>query len=331
MTLSSKQSTQVCFINSHTLDFVSENIKAVGPREILLKTLVSGISAGTEGMWYKGTASALKSGRKSYPYFPGYELVGEVIEKGDEVADVSVGDKIFAMKPHASHALLNEKDIFFKIPPNFNLKNALAIALTGTALHAAHRANLMVGDQCAVVGMGVLGFVLLQVLSKAMSCSVTAVSQSLAKKELALHLGASEVIEHAQADNYKKPMFCTFDTTGTNTGIETAVKLVQPQGEIIATGFYNDPVKVDGELLFTKELTLKGVRGVGSPTYNLEFNRWDRMNTMRLASNLVFNNSVAIDSLITHTFKAQEIAKAYQLIADQNEKYIQIVVDWTDA
>jgi 2-desacetyl-2-hydroxyethyl bacteriochlorophyllide A dehydrogenase len=329
MISSSEQCMQVCFVNNLQVDFISKTINGVGSKEILLKTLMSGISAGTEGMWYKGTASALKSGRKSYPYFPGYELVGEVIAKGDEVTGVDLGDKIFAMKPHATHALLSENDIFYKIPPQVKLENALGIALTGTALHAVHRANLMVGDQCAVIGLGVLGFVLLQVLSKAMSCSVLAVSQSLAKKDLALKLGACDVIEHNQAAAYGKPIFSAFDTTGVNSGIDTAIKLIQSQGEVVAVGFYNEPVKVDGELLFTKELTMKGVRGVGSANYHLEFNRWDRLNTMRLASNLVFNHAVTIENIITHQFEAKDIGQAYQLLADQKEKYIQILIDWT--
>ena len=53
--------------------------------KVLLKARLSGISAGTEGMWFDGSASALKSGRKSYPYFPGYEFVGEVVSVGADV------------------------------------------------------------------------------------------------------------------------------------------------------------------------------------------------------------------------------------------------------
>ncbi|WP_165482669.1 zinc-dependent alcohol dehydrogenase [Legionella gresilensis] len=324
------QNQQVCFSKSYAVDFISKPVKVVGANEILLKTLISGISAGTEGMWYKGEASALQSGRKNYPYYPGYELIGEVIAVGTEVNDFSLGDKVFAMKPHATHALLGENDIFFKIPSDFNLTNALAISLTGTALHAIHRSNLMIGDQCAVIGMGILGFVLTQVLTNAMSCRVTTVSRSHEKKDLALKLGAQESIDYKEIDKCKENIYCAFDTTGLNLGINAAIRLIHSQGEVIAAGFYNKPLEVDGELLFAKELTLKGVRGVGHSIYNLEFNRWDRSKTMQLACNLVLTNKVIIDSLITHQFKAHNIAEAYQMIAQRQEDYIQILIDWTD-
>lgn len=322
--------SQVIIQDRHTPAFVEKDIPTPEPEQILVKTQITGISAGTEGMWYNGSAAALKSGRKSYPYFPGYELIGEVIETGADVKDFKTGDIVFTMKPHASHAIIGPQDICFKLPHGFTLENALATALTGTALHAVHRSQITTGDKCAIVGMGVLGFILLQVLVNGLSCRVTAISRGTDKQALAKDLGAQDALPHDEALKLSGQLsiHAAFDTSGTNAGIRTATLLPASQGKVVAAGFYNDPVEVDGEALFAKELTLYGVRATGSPQSNNEYNRWDRKETMELAKDLVLSGKVSLDKLITHKFKPEDIGQAYKMIDTRSEDFLQILLDW---
>lgn len=322
MNVSSIQAKKLCFTGKYQADFITDTLPtSLDEQDILLETIISGISAGTEGMWYNGSASALKSGRKNYPYFPGYELVGRVVAKGKAVTDYVLGDLVFAMKPHATHALLKPSDIYFKLSSDIILEDALAIALTGTALHAVHRSSITAGDPVAVIGLGTLGFILVQLLSRVLSCPIRVITRSESKRQLAYKLA-----ESLEANDL---IFSAFDTTGMNAGIQVAAEVVQSQGEIIAVGFYNSPVALDGELLFTKELSLKGVRGTGSNIVSPEFNRWDKEKTMQFASQLVFSKKISITPIITHRFKAVDIHKAYDIIETKSADYIQIVIDWS--
>lgn len=301
-----------------------------GPNQALLRTLVTGISAGTEGMWWNGTATALRTGRKTYPYFPGYELVGEVVEVGEGFQGLALGDRVFAMKPHADHALLTSNDIWFRLPVDFPLERALGIALTGTSLHAIHRSGITVGDSCAVVGLGILGLCMLQTLAQGMSAPVIAVTSDPRKRELARTLGACETLGHGDAlpAPWLNGVSTTFDCSGVNSGVATAVKLAADQGTVVAAGFYTEPMELDGEAMFSKELTIRSVRATGTAGAATPFNPWTREATMRLAAEMVFKGSVQNDALITHRIQMKDARDAYQMIVDKTEPYLQVVMNW---
>jgi len=321
---------QLIFESQRKLAFREAAIPVVGPNQALLRTLVTGISAGTEGMWWNGTATALRTGRKSYPYFPGYELVGEVVKVGEEFQGLAPGDRVFAMKPHADHALLTPNDIWFRLPADFPLERALGIALTGTSLHAIHRSGMTVGSSCAVVGLGVLGLCLVQVLASGMSAPVIAVTNDERKRELARTLGAVAALRHDEAlpAPWASGVSTAFDCSGVNSGVATAVKLTADQGTMVAAGFYTQPMELDGEALFSKEMTIRGVRATGTVGAPNPFNPWTRDATMRLAADMVFKGRVQNDALITHRIRVEDARDAYQMVVDKTEPYLQIILDW---
>ncbi|MFK7836108.1 MAG: hypothetical protein AB8B60_07800, partial [Sulfitobacter sp.] len=182
----------VKFPGAGVVELAENDTPVAGENQALLKTRLSGISAGTERMWFDGSAPALKSGRKSYPYTPGYELVAEVAADAPGLG-LTAGERVFAMKPHGTHAVIGANDVWFRLGDHITDEQAVFIALTGTALHSIHRSGVTVGDRCAVVGMGVLGLIMVEILAKGMQCDVTAVTGSADKAALATERGASDV------------------------------------------------------------------------------------------------------------------------------------------
>ena len=325
---------QILFNSEKTLEIKETSTPIPNNQQALLKTLVTGISAGTEGMWWDASATALKTGRKQYPYYPGYELVGEVIALGNDFSGLNIGDRVFAMKPHASHALLNPSDIFFKLPDSVSNEQALAIALTGTSLHAIHRSAITIGDHCVVVGLGILGFNLLQVLKNAMSCRVLSVTGSEKKQNLSIKLGSDMALNKEDAFDQRcnmKNIDATFDCSGINDGLDTCIKLVGDQGKVIAAGFYTDTMEIDGENIFSKELTIVGVRATGVAEESNAFNRWTRNETMKLAFELVSKGLVDNQNLITHRVhidNVENIENVYNIICNKSESYLQAIILW---
>lgn len=321
---------QVIFSGERNFEIINLPKPDVGNEQALIRTVVSGVSAGTEGMWWNATATALKTGRKSYPYYPGYELVGEVVEVGKNFQGLEVGDRVFAMKPHASYATVTEKDVWFKLPKHVSNESALAIALTGTSLHAIHRSGITVGDSCAVVGLGVLGLNLIQILSKAMACDVLAVTDSKSKQNLGIELGARESLSAEEAISCFgiEGVYASFDCSGVNSCLDTAVRLTGDQGVVVGAGFYTEPMKIDGERVFSKELRVVGVRATGVVENNNPFNRWDRDRTMQLAFDLVSKGLVNNESIVTHSVSYKNAAELYNMIVDKTEPYLQTMIHW---
>jgi 2-desacetyl-2-hydroxyethyl bacteriochlorophyllide A dehydrogenase len=304
-----------------------------GPDEAVIETMQSAIGLGTERMWLDGSASALRSGRRGYPYRPGYALVGRVAAAGADFAGVRVGARLFAMKPHGSHALLRRDEAWVALPDAVGDDDAAAIALTATALHAIRRSAMTLGDGAVVAGLGALGFILLQVLVASFAGPVVALTGSAEKAALARERGATVALTYAELPDAiaaLPPIQSAFDCSGSAAVVGRLLPLVRSQGEIVLAGFYNEPVALDGETLFARELTVKSVRAAGAVGGGSEYNRWDRQRNLALARDLVAAGKVGTRGLVTHRFPAERFDEAYRLVADpaRRRSAIRVALDW---
>ena len=159
-------------------------IPTPGPGEVLIKTQYTGISSGTEMMLYCGTFPNFKLKKwpqwTDYPVCPGYELVGTVVAIGEEAAvdgdmsqldslqpksdvlitkasDFKVGDRVISMGEHAEYACL-PAEFITKIPDHVSSEEATLAVLGNTAMQAIRRGAIEFGDTVAVIGAGILGY-----------------------------------------------------------------------------------------------------------------------------------------------------------------------------
>lgn len=300
------------------------------------RAILTGISAGTERMWFEGTNPALVSGRRGYPYFPGYEFVGEITEVGSAAEGARVGDRVFAMKPHASEVTLGPDDYWTRLPDALSSEDALGIALTATNLHALHRVRLQAGDVAVVVGLGTLGFLCCQVLRASGAGTVVAISRSERKRSLALELGAdgafapgdSDLVERVGALTGGRGADVAFECAGVSSAVDTALACVRSQGHVVVAGFHVEPFSVSGERFFSKEVTLHSVRASGSTQPTGEFVRWSRRENLAAAARLVAAGRVLTEPLITHRIPAPDLKQAYEVVTTTESGYIQVVLDW---
>lgn len=325
-----------------TIEWIESELSP-NPEGVVLKAIVSGVSAGTETMWYNATASALKSGRRSYPYFPGYEFVGEVVSIGSDVqsnpqdfprlSTLNVGDKVFAFKPHCSFNVITEKDLWAAIPKGIEPEHALGLALACTSLHAIHRSEIRIGDECAVIGMGVLGLTMISCLYAAGAGSITAISRSEVKRDRAKGFGATDGLSTLDLlkPDFKTPIQLSdvvFECTGKNPGLSVALSAADKQGKIIAAGFYTEPMALDGEAIFAKELTVYGVRASGPAGARGEFLRWPRGENLRLAVEYLKRGYIRTQEMITHRVKPEQLGDIYDMVENDSDPYILAVLEW---
>lgn len=263
-------------------------------------------------MWLDGSAAALRSGRRSYPYRPGYALVGRVAAAGPEFTGAPVGARIFAMKPHGSHAVLGANDRWLPLPDSVGDDDALAIALTATALHAIDRSAMIAGDGAAVAGLGTLGLIVLQVLAATGAGPVVALTGSADKAALALRLGATAALTYDELPGRRaslSPLRAVFECSGIAANIGKVLPLAGERGSIVLAGFYNEPIALDGEAIFANELTIAGVRATGSGA--------ERGRNLARAGALVAAGAVRNRDLAAHRFSADRFDQAYRLVADR--------------
>ncbi|WP_277349811.1 alcohol dehydrogenase catalytic domain-containing protein [Planosporangium thailandense] len=163
-----------------TVELIEQILPPLGDHDVYVRTVVSGISHGTELAWLHGAAAALHrtwhTGQRiyldgpgrDYPVAPGYESIGRVTQVGPAVTAVAVGDLIAVDAPHADgHRLTDTAAAAGLLPAGVDPEQAVFFILTRVALGGVHDAALSVGDTAVVVGLGTVGLQAAQIARRA--------------------------------------------------------------------------------------------------------------------------------------------------------------------
>lgn len=140
-----------------------EEIRQPSSNEVLVKTVVTLVSSGTEMTAFRGNfpPGSAWAGYVRYPFTPGYSNVAKVVKVGKRAGSLAPGDLVFSWAPHCSHAVLS-KDAVTKIPAGMNVRDAVFGTLGQIALNGIRLAEIALGDCVIVAGLGPLGQLALQ-------------------------------------------------------------------------------------------------------------------------------------------------------------------------
>lgn len=343
----------VVFTEPGTVGFESYEDLPLAPHELRLRTLYSGISAGTELTAYRGSNPYLHkrwdASRKlfvpaeqpalTYPVSGwGYEEVGEVIELGSAVRAVSMGDIIFGTWGHRTHHIVEEEYARPRIKPA-GLDPILAIYshLGPIALNGILDANIHVGETVAVFGLGVVGQMIAQ-LARLSGARVIGVDLIEKRLELARSLGAIErgfnPRDGSPAELIKeltngRGADVTIEVSGSAQALNEAVRATAYSARVVVLGFF--PGDAQG-LLLGEEFHHNRISLVCSQISNVDpalSYRWDRIRLIHTIMELQAKGSLNLRPVITHIIPFEQAAQGFQILDETPDQALQIVLDFS--
>lgn len=241
--------------------------------EVLVRTLYTGVSTGTEMRVLAGRQAG-----QTFPCVPGYENVGEVVEVGcggrwQAGRKVFVGQSDFTgpfarlWGGHVEYAILDSRRLL-AIPEDADLTAALYAKTCAIAFHGMKRARVGAADLIAIVGQGLIGHLATQV-AKTRGARVIAIDTVTARCEAALQAGADLAINastedvHAAIARYSDSrLTVVVDATGVASAIASSIRLLsdhpwQPpfprNGRFVLLGTYTAPIILEHEPVFMIE------------------------------------------------------------------------------
>jgi predicted dehydrogenase/threonine dehydrogenase-like Zn-dependent dehydrogenase len=284
-------------------------------RPDLVKQVINKVK--TDGLMeaYKASMSRLDN-----PVPLGYSCAGKVMEVGNGVDEFRVGDKVACFgSGYASHSevVFMPKNLCVKIPENVDFESAAFVGLGAVALHGVRMAEVRLGDNIVIIGLGLLGLIAVQ-LVKASGGNVLGVDIDKEKISLALKLGADE-----------------------GEPIELAAEIARERAKIVVPGM----VKLDlpRKIFYEKELQFVISRSTGPGIYDymyeekgvdypISYVRWTEKRNMQEFLELVGKGKVRLNDFITHRYNIEEAEKAYQMIIGKSsEKYIGVLLSYNEA
>ncbi len=278
----------------------------------------------------------------------GYSCAGKIIEIGKKVKGVRIGDRVACGGAgYATHAEINyvPKNLFVKIPNNVDDIDASFVTVGAIALQGVRQANPRLGENIAVIGLGLLGQLTVQIL-KANGCRVIGSDIDPWKLELAKKLGADEVcypdemVERAIefSDGYGVDSVIITASTNSDQPIIDAGEMSRMRGNIVIVGMIN--MNIPRNLYYKKELTVKLSMAYGPGRYDPMYEekgidypydlvRWTEQRNFKAFLNLVAEGKVTPRKLITHIFNFEDALEAYKLLEGKvKERYLGIVLTY---
>ena len=224
--------------------FVQE-VREPGYGEVLVKTVISTVSAGTERANLIGEVNVGIGDMPKTPVFPrqgGYSTSGTVIAVGEGVTGVKPGDRVaMCWTVHSEYNCLPEKQVSL-IPEGVSFEDAAISHIATFPLAAVRKCRLEIGEPAMVMGLGVLGMLAVQLLHAAGAAPVIAVDPVAEKREYALGYGADYALDPTEPDFAKTVKEITggvrvaIEVTGLGKGLDQALDCMAPFGRIALLG-----------------------------------------------------------------------------------------------
>ena len=325
-------------------------VPEVGAGEVGIRTLYSGISAGTELATYRGTNPYLEKrwdpdralfipGATTFRYpldVWGYSEVGVVQVLGEGVHTLEIGDVVSGIWGHRSHAAVAaERLVGHVLPVDIDPKIGTFDRVGAVALNSVLAAGPNIGETVAVFGQGVIGLLATQLLVS-QGIDVLAVDNVPARLDLAEKLGATpvsardgDVAVHLRELAGGRGPDRVIELTGAYAALHQAIRCAGIDGTVVAAGFYQGAASA---LALGEEFHHNRVRLVSSQIGALPSglrDRWTRERLHETVMRLWASGRLDPSPLISHVIPAREAAVAYQLIDQPPADLLQVLLDFT--
>jgi predicted dehydrogenase/threonine dehydrogenase-like Zn-dependent dehydrogenase len=279
----------------------------------------------------------------------GYSLSGRILEVGANISGFKAGDRIACagagIATHSEIAVV-PKNLFVPVPKNCSLKAASSVAIGSIALQGVRRSGCRIGETVAVIGLGLIGQITIQLL-KASGCHVIGLDLDRRRVNLALELGMDYGFSQGNRETLKNISNLTdgFGVDATivcaasesNIIIQQAMEMTRKKGRVIVVGAVG--LGLQRKPFYEKEIDflISCSYGPGryDPQYELEgidyprdYVRWTENRNMAEYLRLIAEEKIKIDLLVERTYPIESAAEAFEEFKSDSEKPLGVVLEY---
>jgi len=300
--------------------------------EVLVETVCSAISAGTEMLVYRGQFPQLTdahdavSSALQYPLAYGYACVGRVKEIGKAVNREWENRLVFAFHPHASAFVLPISSLI-PIPDSLSPQNACFLPNMETAVNLVQDGAPILGERVLVLGQGIVGLLTASLLSEFPLENLTVVDQFELRRN-ALHVeGQKSNVEGLAKQCSRRSTFdLVYELTGSPSALNDAIGNTIYSGRVVIGSWYGQKraeIDLGGAFHRSRIRLVSSQVSTISPELS---GRWDKSRRFEVAWQAL--ERIQPEKWITHRFTLDEAEKAYQLLDEHPQETIQVVFNY---
>lgn len=255
----------------------------------------------------------------------GHEPVGVVVEKGKEVTDFEIGDRVAAGFCHYAFAeyVVQDASLFAKVPDELSDEEAIAEP-PSCVLGVVKRVPVELGSEVAVVGCGYMGLMLIRMLKMRGCARIVAVDSRMEALENAVKSGADECYQPQElrqehfVDGFHDRTFIdgfdiVFEVTGNEKGLQLASRMVKGHGYLEIVGFHTGHREIDVRLW-----NMKGLNIINGHDKRMRM----RGEYVRTYMDLVRRGKISFREYMTNGYSLEEIDRGFSDMVNRAPGYI---------
>jgi 2-desacetyl-2-hydroxyethyl bacteriochlorophyllide A dehydrogenase len=336
------KNTAVYFTAPGRVELREETLPALESGQVLVETVLSAISAGTELLVYRGQfprdlpdSNDSLSADLHYPLCYGYASVGHVKECGSLV-DASWQDRlVFSFQPHKSHYLASP-DNLLAVPAGVTPRNAVFLPNMETAVNFVQDAEPLLGECVLVLGQGIVGLLTTSLLRQFPVQRLITADRYQLRRQASLEAGVDAALDPTfddfrsaarQALDSEIPGFdLIFELSGNPAALDDAIALTMFSGRVLIGSWYGEKraaIDLGGSFHRSRIAMISSQVSSISPKLSA---RWSKARRFGVAWAALLRHQP--EKWITHEFPVADAAEAYRLLDQSPEQAIQVILHY---
>ena len=345
----------VYFTAPRQVELREESLPALGADDVLVETICSSISAGTEMLVYRGQFPHVMDSHDNlssdlhYPLAFGYSNVGVIREIGKQ-ADKALRDRlVFGFQPHTTHFILHPSSLIL-VPESLPAEACSFLPNMETAVNLIQDAAPILGERVLVLGQGVVGLLVASLLKEfPLEQLVTSDCYELRRKA-SNEIGVDDTFDSiSQTDDhsnstenknsrsdvepqskpqsgYAQNFDLTFELTGSPSALDDAIAMTAFSGRIVIGSWYGEKraaVDLGGAFHRSRIKLISSQVSTIAPELS---GRWDKARRFNVAWEAL--RRIQPQKWITHRFPIDKAEEAYRLLDENPQETIQVMFEY---
>ncbi|MEZ4415111.1 MAG: bi-domain-containing oxidoreductase [Gemmatimonadota bacterium] len=327
------------------VDFARKSLlaKARSRPDLVRKVVDKARSEGVLTAWEATRA------RLDQPMPLGYSAAGVVVEVGDGISELAPGDRVAAAGAGHAQLLCVPRNLVARVPEGVPAESAAFATVAAIALHGLRLADTQLGEQVAVIGLGLIGLITVQ-LARAAGLRVIGFDLDGDRVERARTLGAEgggrpgtdDPLALVRSWTHGRGVDAVLVTASTESSapIELAAELARDRGRVVAVGAVG--LEVPRRPFYMKELDLKISRSYGPGRYDpayeeqgldypLAYVRWTEQRNLQAVLELMKEGALRTEPLVTHRLDFEAALEVYDTLSESGAQPLGVLLRYPDS
>ncbi len=327
---------QIVFTKPFMVEYIDTEIPELNDNDVLVETMVSTISCGTE----RANLMDMPNVLGDFPRMTGYNCSGIVVKKGKAVKSVEIGDRVVIWwSLHKKYNVISEDRVVKIDDNNISHKTGAMSFIATFPMAAVRKTRLEIGESAMVMGLGILGMTAVKLLRASGAVPIIAADLNPKRREIAILCGADYAFDPFDEDFAEKVKNVTnggvntaIEVTGVDSGLDEVLDCMAKFGRVALLGCTR---KSNIAIDYYRKVHLPGITLVGAhtnarPTMESHPGYFTHNDDIRAVLKLVSGKRLCLEDIVEETHSPEECVEVYDRLMHDKNFPVVVQFDWSE-